>query len=62
MRVIADIPEPEALNRILTVYAKDPTLRFRSHRTSRRSLTTPAIRRAALEWAMPAYNELRARY
>ncbi len=58
------LPEAEKkLEFVLGHYAKDPAARrpFEDDRARKQQQVTPAIRRAAQRWVMPAYIDLRAR-
>ena len=59
-----ELPETERkLELVLGHYAKDPAARrmFEDDRVRKQQMATPSIRRAAQQWAMPAYINLRAR-
>lgn len=53
----------ERLEPVFGYYAKDPAQRqkFEDDRARKRDSVTPELRAASRRWAMPAYNDLRAR-
>jgi hypothetical protein len=58
-----ELPREEQLERVFTVYSKDPqqAMQFQDDRHRKRRTASKALKSAAVEFAMPNYIELRSR-